>query len=156
MNELMLRRRAMMAAAKAAPLSDPELIYTPDKILTTQSATAGIDCIGAGISDYLPLKLNDVIKYKNPTVSQSMQTSPGRLGAVIVYTASKSSCDWWNCKADGTEGSFTATRFTGNGYYRINIIMDGIADSYAYNATTGKVYYAGKNTPYYRKANIND
>lgn len=156
MLNLLLRRRALMAAAKAAPLSDPELIYTPDKILTNTQPTTGIDFIGAGISDYLPLRSGDVIKYKNPITSESMQTSSGMLGAIIVYDAIRNSCDWWNCRVNGTEGSFTATRFVGNGYCRINIIMDGIADSYAYNATTGVVYYAGINTPYYGKTNIND
>lgn len=34
--------------------------------------------------------------------------------------------------------------------------MEGIADSYCYNSSTGTVYYAGQNTPYYGKANIND
>ncbi len=31
-----------------------------------------------------------------------------------------------------------------------------MADMYAYNSTTGQVYFAGVNTPYYGKTNIND
>lgn len=33
--------------------------------------------------------------------------------------------------------------------------MEKMSGAYAYNSTTGQVYYAGVNTPYYGKTNIN-
>ncbi len=77
------------------------------------------------------------------------------LGSVLIYDSRKQYVDWWNCRADGNVGSFTQSR-AGGVYFRLNVVMDTEADVYCYNQTTGQVYYAGINTPYYGKQNIND
>lgn len=41
-------------------------------------------------------------------------------------------------------------------FVRLNLSMEQMSGAYAYNSTTGQVYYAGVNTPYYGKTNIND
>ena len=158
MSGLLLRRQAMIGVQKNAelPVLNPSVELTLDKILTRNDPTNGENRAGAAITDYLLCRVNDVIVYKNAVAPATMTTATGVLGNIIVYNSQKSSADWWNCRANGNEGSFTAARFTGNGYVRINIVMDGMADSYAYNRTTGVVYYAGRNTPYYGKTNIND
>ena len=38
----------------------------------------------------------------------------------------------------------------------MTIILDNIDDSYAYLEETGQIFFAGKNSPYYGYANIND
>lgn len=158
MSGLLLRRQAMIGVQKNAelPVWNPSVELTLDKILTQNQPTIGEDHAGGAITDYLPCSVNNVIVYKNAVAPASIATSTGVLGRIIVYNSQKSSVDWWNCRANGSEGSFTAERFQGNGYVRLNIVMDGMADSYAYNRTTGVVYYAGRNTPYYGKTNIND
>ncbi len=153
MNTLMLRRRAMMQVSSGSlPDTSPELVYTPNKCI---SRIDGIqDYAGSGVTDFLPVVRGDVFVYHNP--ASSVANSNGLLGNVIVYNGNKSSVDWWNCRCNGTNGSFTCDRFNGKGYARLNIPMDGIKDCYAYNNTTGVIYYAGINTPYYGKTNIND
>ena len=41
-------------------------------------------------------------------------------------------------------------------FIRLNLSMEKMSGAYAYNSATGKVYYAGKDSPYYGKTNIND
>ena len=41
-------------------------------------------------------------------------------------------------------------------FIRLNLSMEQMSGAYAYNSTTGQVYYAGKDSPYYGKTNIND
>lgn len=157
MDTLMLRRRAMMLNAKNS-VTNPECVFTPNKALI-RNASGETDWSGVGITAYLPVVRNDTFKYSNPVPSPNVQTSGvGIIGFLQVTNDAYTQTDWWNCRCDGSERSIACN--TGgtsmSGYVRLNIIMDGLADSYAYNATTGKVYYAGKNTPYYGKTNIND
>lgn len=154
MSILQIPRRGMMGSAAALPDTNPELVYTPNKYLTKDSSVDGEDMTGAGITDYLPVARNDVFVYYNPASALANQN--GILGQIVVYNNNKASADWWNCRANGTAGSFTCLRFTGNGYVRLNVPMEGIKDCYAYNSTTGVIYYAGINTLYYGKTNIND
>lgn len=154
MNGLMLRRRAMMLNAKNS-VTNPECVFTPNKVFVRGSGET--DWSGVGITAYLPVARSNTFKYCNPVPSPDVQTSgTGVIGAVQVTNDAYTQTDWWNCRCDGTERSFVCNTGTSAGYVRLNIIMDGLADSYAYNATTGVVYYAGINTPYYGKTNIND
>lgn len=136
------------------PLSNPELRYTPNEyIINSDGSISAYN--GAGVTDYYPATGGDVVVYLNP-VSSLPIVSNGQLGKICVYDSSKTKIDYWNCRVNGNQGSFTVKSSAGNGYIRINIDMDNIAGSYAYNATTGVIYYAGKDTPYYGKTNIND
>lgn len=155
MNGLMLRRRAMMLNAKNS-VTNPECVFTPNRALIR--STGETDWSGTGITAYLPVAKSDTFKYYNPVPPPYVQTSgAGVIGFLQVTNGAYTQTDWWNCRCDGSERSFVCnTGGAASGYVRLNIIMDGLADSYAYNATTGVVYYAGINTPYYGKTNIND
>jgi hypothetical protein len=131
------------------PLSNPKMVYLPNTSLNT-SASDPYEYYfeGVGATDYLPVRSGQVIKYYNPSTGRN-------IGHILIFNANKQRVDYWNCRT-GDIRSFTATNFSGDGYFRTCVVMDGEADSYCYNNTSGQVYYAGINTPYYGKTNIND
>ena len=134
--------------------SNPKLVYTPN-VLQKRGNEQANDYLsaktGVGVTDYLPCSGSNVIKYFNPNTQYAEY---GNLGHVLLFkTIGEAYYDWWNCGVSSVK-SFTVK--AGSQYFRLNIVMDGEEDSYCYNETTGVVYYAGRNTPYYGKTNIND
>lgn len=156
MGDLLRRRELILLSGGKPPLTNPECVFTPNKALILD--TDETDWSGVGLTAYLPVAKNNTFKYYNPVPSPDVQTTDtGLIGFIRVTNGAYTQTDWWNCRCDGSERSITCDTGEGtSGYVRLNIIMDGLADSYAYNATTGMVYYAGINTPYYGKTNIND
>ena len=146
-----LLRRRMMINSVVSALSNPKLLYSAENMKLT-NASGEIAEQGVGITEYYPVLVNQTIKYFNPVTSHTVNDY---LGNIIIYNSNKQNVDWWNCRADGNEGTFTQGKAEG-AYFRLSVVMDTEADVYCYNQTTGQVYYAGINTPYYGKQNIND
>ena len=156
---LMQRRRALMAAkSQALPILNPAIGFTEntklDRIdtnapyLASQSGVAATDFIDAGTTG------NFV--YFNPpdtTIAPS-----GIVGNLLQYSSDNVSSgytDWWACRMSGEEKSI-ALGAANKRFIRLNLSMEKMSGAYAYNSATGEVYYAGKDSPYYGKTNIND
>jgi len=138
------------SASAVSALSNPKLLFSAENMKLTRDGEIAEQ--GVGITEYYPVRVNQKVVYFNPLTVHSQNVF---LGNVIIYNSNKQFVDWWNCRADGIEASFTQGR-PGGVYFRLNVVMDTEADVYCYNQTTGQVYYAGINTPYYGKQNIND
>ena len=134
------------------PVMNPAFDYTPGYMIAWDvglpylkeaegyAATGFIDCgVTGSIQAFWPLsskpgasQIGNLLQYKEVNG---------------VYT------DWWNQKLGQTA---TYALNESKRYIRFSFDPDTMADMYAYNSTTGQVYYAGVNTPYYGKTNIND
>ena len=157
MNTLMLRRRAMMLNAKNS-VTNPECVFTPHMVLERGTVH---EWEPAGLTEYLEVNPTDTIRYKAPSVPPSDRYPPNstNMGHLCAYDANKRYCEWWNNWANGNERTLNLSAYgtaRNAKYIRLGVYIDGLADSYCYNATTGVIYYAGINTPYYGKTNIND
>ena len=165
MNELMLRRRAMMSKEKKdKPIMNPSFEFTrgyildhnlPAPYLTDTSNT--VDVSKLAVSDFIYVGPRGTLKIFKP-LSNNVNANSS-MGNIIAYPRADTSAlynEWWNTynKPDGSEASFTITNY--RIYFRISFDPDTLADMYGYNSQTGEVYYAGINTPYYGKTNIND
>lgn len=157
---LMARRRALMGKA-IKPITNPECVYIPHMVIGGQDGSV-VEWYPTGITEYLEVSPTDTIHYKNANVPSSDKYPVGQqnnIGYLIAYNNNKNKRDWWNCWGNGTDRTLNLANYVTARtaeYIRLNIYIDGLADSYCYNETTGQVYYAGINTPYYGKTNIND
>ena len=156
MTELMERRRALMAAkSQALPILSPAIGYTENTMISrfggppylkSQNGVAATDFIDAGTTG------NFV--YFNPP--DTTIAPDGIVGNLLQYSSDNVSSgytDWWNCAMGGVEKSVGLD--ANNRFIRLNLSMEKMSGAYAYNSATGQVYYAGINTPYYGKTNIN-
>ena len=158
MTELMRRRRALLAAkSQTLPILNPAIGFTENTkldragtnppYLVSQSGVATTDFIDAGTTG------NFV--YFNPpdtTIAPS-----GICGNLLQYSSNNAESPfkgWWNCRMGGEEKSVALD--ANKRFIRLNISMEKMSGAYAYNSATGQVYYAGKDSPYYGKTNIND
>lgn len=158
MNEIIERRRALMAVkSKDLPILNPAIGYTEntrlDKAdtnppyLVSQNGVAATDFIDAGTTgNFVYFNPTDATIAPNGTIGQLLQYSSNNANS--PYT------DWWNCRMNGDERSVALT--SNKKFIRLNLSMEKMSGAYAYNSATGKVYYAGKDSPYYGKTNIND
>lgn len=105
---------------------------------------------GLGSTEYYEINSGETFVYYNPSANTT-----GATPHTLIFNAYKQQTDYWNCYF-GSARTITASNFSGKGFFRNVIVMGGEADSYCYNQTTGQIYYAGINTPYYGKQNIND
>ena len=141
----------------AKPITNPECVYTPHMVVERGTA---YEWEPAGLTEYLEVNPTDTIRLKMPYVpaSDRYPSNSGNLGNICAYNANKSYIEWWHNQV-GMERTLNLANY-GNArdakYIRLGVYIDGLADSYCYNATTGVIYYAGINTPYYGKTNIND
>ncbi len=141
------KRREMMQ--RKPPIMNPEAIFTDIGYYMDNSGGL-TESADSGVTDYYPVSIGDYIRYLTP----SRSGSGGAVGKIRVYNSSKSAVDSWNCWWDSTERSVHMERFSGSGYFRLNVNLNALEGCYCYNATSGIVYYAGKNTPYYGKKRI--
>lgn len=157
MTDLMNRRRVLMTAkSKDLPILNPAIGYTEntkiDKLvsppyLTSQNGVAATDFIYAGTTGKFV--------YFNP--SDTTIAPSGVIGTLLQYDSdnvNSSYTDWWNCRMNREEKSIALG--SNKKFIRLNLSMEQMSGAYAYNSATGQVYYAGINTPYYGKTNIND
>ena len=158
MTELMRRRRALLAAkSQTLPILNPAIGFTENTkldikgtnppYLVSQSGVAATDFIDAGTTG------NFV--YFNP--SDTTIAPSGNCGNLMQYDDADDSrhfTEWWNCGMGGVEKSVGLG--ANKRFIRLNLSMEKMSGAYAYNSATGEVYYAGKDSPYYGKTNIND
>lgn len=158
MTELMRRRRALMAARGGElPMFNPTVgitentrldrVDTNPPYLVSQNGVAATDFIYAGTTG------NFV--YFNPT--DATIAPSGTIGSLLQYNSDNADSpftNWWNCRMSGDERSISLD--ANKQFIRLNLSMEQMSGAYAYNSTTGQVYYAGKDSPYYGKTNIND
>lgn len=165
MNTLMLRRRAMMSKEKKdKPIMNPSFEFTrgyildhtlPAPYLTDTSST--VDVSKLAVSDFIYVGTLGILKTFKP-LSNNVNKNRS-MGNVLAYPEadpSKPYNEWWSASnyPNGSESAYTLTNR--RVYFRISFDPDTLADMYGYNSQTGEVYYAGINTPYYGKTNIND
>ena len=150
------RRALMMAQGEDLPILNPAVSIMENYYQDRSAVLANNYFIAkehAGVTDYIYIGTSGTIKYYNP--QSSLANASGNLGHILQFnTQGESQTEYWNCKLNATEASFTAA--STKKYARINVDLRNLAGSYCYNQTTGQVYYAGKDTPYYGKTNIND
>lgn len=158
MSEIIERRRALMAVkSKDLPILNPAIGYTENtKIdksvslpyLTSQNGVAATDFIYAGTTGkFVYFNPADTTIAPNGTIGQLLQYDSNNANS--PYT------DWWNCGMTGI-GEKSVSLGANKQFIRLNLSMEKMSGAYAYNSATGQVYYAGINTPYYGKTNIND
>lgn len=149
MLSLMLRRQTLMGAGKPHALSNPPLViaYAGHRLSPGNPIVADDT---RNVTQYYALSGGDTINYliKDTTIADGAS-----LGFLCVYRASYNYHDYYN-----ETNNIQKTIRMGNTimYFRLTMTTNCEADSYAYNQTTGAVYFAGRNTPYYGKTNIND
>lgn len=158
MTELMERRRALMAAkSQALPILNPAIGYTENTRLdrTTVNPPYLVSQSGIAVTDFIYVGTTGNFVYFNPpdaTIAPS-----GTIGSLLQYNSDNAESpftNWWNCRMGGDERSIALD--ANKQFIRLNLSMEQMSGAYAYNSTTGQVYYAGKDSPYYGKTNIND
>ena len=153
---LMQRRRALMAARGGEfPMFNPTVGITEntklDRLVTnpylvSQSGVAATDFIDAGTT-------GNFVYFNPPDTTIAPSGNCGNLLQFDDADDSRQFADWWNCAMGGVEKSVGLD--ANKRFIRLNLSMEKMSGAYAYNSTTGQVYYAGVNTPYYGKTNIN-
>ena len=144
MNSLMARRRALLASEK-------EPIDTTVRIMQT------------GV--YWDLRLNRIADAQcaiTEKYAPDMQipNDGNEFGLALGFPPDDKEHKYAVYR-DGEEKPFdywtvVQPRFTAGGkYVSFSILLSAIDDCYAYVIDTGTVLFAGKNTPYYGKTNIN-
>lgn len=158
MTNLMNRRRVLMTAkSKDLPILNPAIGYTENKMLTRFEAPPYLTSKnGAAATDFIYAGTTGKFVYFNP--ADATIAPSGTIGNLLQYdsnNANSAFTDWWNCGMTG--GGEKSVALTSNKkFIRLNLSMEQMSGAYAYNSATGQVYYAGINTPYYGKTNIND
>ena len=147
----------MGAQGGSTPVLNPSVPYFENIRLNRQiAAPCETELEGCCATDYFLGGSSGNFVYYIPV--SSLANASGICGNVI-YNKTGNRLDaingYSNCYMNGTEKTDNAVG--GNrAYVRINLPMDKLSECYAYNDATGEVYYAGKDTPYYGKTNIND
>lgn len=142
MNSLMARHRALMGQKR-------EIIDTTPKIMET------------GV--YWNRRLQKVSDANYAITEKYEPDIPGKDGvnAFSLYLGIHDTEHKYVVYKDGAANPFDywaidQPRFTvGGKYVSFSILLSAIDDCYAYVIDTGTVLFAGKNTPYYGKTNIN-
>jgi hypothetical protein len=149
-----------MGAAKDLPVLNPDVMIKENTMLTR--ANMGFpyerNLDGCYATDYIDTGLSGgKFLYYNPNdPTIHTETTNGYCGHAIICKDKRSNyTDYWNCRMNGSASSFDCgTSY--KRYVRLNLSMSKLSECYAYNTATGDIYYAGKDTPYYGKTNIND
>ena len=158
MNEILRRRRALMGAQGGElPVLNPSVSYIENTKLNRQIAVPCEEALdGCCATYYFPGGSSGNFVYFIPV--SPLANASGICGNVI-YNQTGNRMDaikaYSNCYMNGQEHIGQAVGGT-RAYVRINLPMDKLSQCYAYNDATGAVYFAGKDTPYYGKTNIND
>ena len=155
----LMRRRMMMEAASGSPLPimNPAFDYIEGYYLDRTKANPYLVAIdGFAVTDFIYVGTTGTFKWFAPLTSkEAMGADKKQLGSALQFkVVDGNHTDYWNNKVDGALHSFGLT--TNKCYVRLGFDPDTMADLYAWNDTTGQVYFAGINTPYYGKTNIND
>lgn len=158
MTNLMNRRRVLMTAkSKDLPILNPAIGYTENTMISRIISSPPYLSSQNGVvaTDFIYVGTTGKFVYFNPT--DATVAPSGTVGQLLQYdsnNANSAFTDWWNCNMRGDER--TIALGTNKKFIRLNLSMEQMSGAYAYNSATGQVYYAGINTPYYGKTNIND
>ena len=158
MTELMQRRRALMAAkSQALPILNPAIGFTENTKLERDGTNPPylVSQNGVAATDFIDAGTTGNFVYFNP-IDATIAPS-GTIGSLLQYNSDNAESpftNWWNCRMSGDERSISLD--ANKQFIRLNLSMEQMSGAYAYNSTTGQVYYAGKDSPYYGKTNIND
>lgn len=157
MDGLLRRRNMMVRQGGGNPVMNPAFGYTEDyKLDRATSKPYLVAKSGFAVTDFIYAGTTGTFYWFAPlTTKPTEDLSSHKVGNVLQYKEIDGTyTDWWNSKLDGAPHScgLSASKC----YVRLTFDPDQMADMYAYNSSTGEVYYAGINTPYYGKTNIND
>ena len=158
MTELMRRRRALLAAkSQTLPILNPAIGFTENTkldrfvmnppYLVSQSGVAATDFIDAGTT-------GNFVYFNPPDTTIAPSVNCGNLLQYDDADDSRHFTNWWNCGMGGSEKSVGLD--ANKRFIRLNLSMEKMSGAYAFNSATGEVYYAGKDSPYYGKTNVND
>ena len=155
---LMQRRRALMAAQGGElPMFNPAVGITENTKLERDGTNPPylVSKNGVAVTDFIDAGTTGNFVYFNP--ADTTIAPSGTIGSLLQYhndNADSPFTNWWNCRMNGDERSIALD--ANKQFIRLNLSMEQMSGAYAYNSATGQVYYAGKNSPYYGKTNIND
>lgn len=155
-----LRRRAMLAGKSGTdlPVMDPAITgYTEGYKLNRMKAKPYLEEMAEfAVTDFIYVGATGTFYWFAPlTTKETDNPSTHEVGHFLQFKEIGGNyTDWWNNKIDGASHSVGLSAI--KRYVRFAFDPDQMADMYAYNSSTGEVYYAGINTPYYGKTNIND
>lgn len=158
MNELMRRRRALMAARGGElPMFNPTVGITENTKLERDGTNPPylVSQNGVAATDFIDAGTTGNFVYFNPT--DTTIAPSGICGNLLQYDEADDSrqfTNWWSCRMGGEEKSIALD--ANKQFVRLNLSMEQMSGAYAYNSVTGQVYYAGKDSPYYGKTNVND
>ena len=149
----------MMEAASGSPLPimNPAFDYIEGYYLNRTEPNPYLAAIdGFAVTDFIYVGTTGTFKWFAPLTSKKAFGADGKmLGSVLQFkVVDGNNTDYWNNRLDGAFHSFGLA--ANKCYVRLGFDPDTMADLYAWNDTTGEVYFAGINTPYYGKTNIND
>lgn len=158
MTDLMNRRRALMVTKnKDLPILNPAIGYTENTKIDKQKSPPYLASQnGVVATDFIYAGTTGNFVYFNP-LDRTIAPN-GIIGNLLQYDSdnvNSSYTDWWNCGMTGA-GEKSVALASNKKFIRLNLSMEQMSGAYAYNSATGQVYYAGINTPYYGKTNIND
>ena len=154
----MRRRRALMAARGGEfPMFNPTVGITENTKLDRMGTNPPylVSQSGIAVTDFIYVGTTGNFVYFNPL--DTMIAPSGTIGSLLQYdndNVDSPFTNWWVCRMGGEEKSIALD--ANKRFIRLNLSMEKMSGAYAYNSTTGQVYYAGVNTPYYGKTNIND
>ena len=153
-----LTRRAMMHhLSGGGPVMNPAFGYTEGYALNRGAGKPYlVERDGFAVTDFIYVGTTGTFYWYAPLTSKTTDNSSTHaVGHLLQYKEIDGYySDWWNNKLDG--GFHSCGLSATKSYVRFAFDPDQMADMYAYNSSTGEVYYAGINTPYYGKTNIND
>lgn len=159
MTELMRRRRALMGAKGELPILNPSVGLTENYALDSNIAKPYLKSkTGAAVTDFIYAGTTGSFVYFNPN-TPALWNNPNspNCGKLIQYRTNNDDSehtDTWNCSMNGNEK--TVPLGATKAYVRLALPLENLSGVYAYNSSTGQIYYAGKDTQYYGKTNIND
>lgn len=158
MTELMRRRRALLAAkSQTLPILNPAIGFTENTKLERDGTNPPylVSQNGVAVTDFIHAGTTGNFVYFNP--SDTTIAPSGVIGNLLQYSSNNVDSpfnNWWNCRMSGDERSVALD--ANKQFIRLNLSMEQMSGAYAYNSATGEVYYAGKDSPYYGKTNVND
>lgn len=152
---MLIRRRMMLGANNQnLPVMNPSFEYIDGYIIQRTIGKPYLqEKAGFAATDFIYVgNTGSVVIFKPLSAKIAANTVVGSLN--IYRAVNDNFTDWWNNYLNGRETTYALS--ANKRYIRFGFDPDTMADMYAYNSTTGQVYYAGINTPYYGKTNIND
>ena len=147
----------MATKSKDLPILNPAIGYTENTVISRFGNPPYLASQnGVAATDFIYVGATGNFTYFNP--SDTTIAPSGVVGNLLQYDSDNTNStytDWWNCGMTG-EGEKSIALGSNKQFIRLNLSMEQMSGAYAYNSATGQVYYAGINTPYYGKTNIND